>query len=66
MYLIVFGMILVYVISLWKKQVALCEIESTNNANIIAVTLNPKECYETFIDKTISQKTKVWEKMPQA
>ena len=30
----------------FKKQVMLFEIENINNANIIAIALNPKEYYE--------------------
>ena len=41
-----------------KKQVGLFEIENMNNANIIAIALNPKEYYEKFEDHSDNKKHK--------
>ena len=42
----------------FKKQVMLFEMESINNANIIAIALNPKEYYERYIDHSDNKKYK--------
>ena len=41
-----------------KKQVGLFEIESIDNANVITISVNPKECFEKYRDKTVSKKHK--------
>ena len=41
-----------------KKQVGLFEIESINQANVTTIALNPKECYERFVDHSDDEKHK--------
>ena len=41
-----------------KKQVGLFEIESIDNANVITISVNPKECFEKYRDKTVNKKHK--------
>ena len=40
-----------------KKQVGLYEVENINNTNI-TVTVNPKEYFEKYMDKTVNKKHK--------
>ena len=41
-----------------KKRVGLFEAENINNANIITIELNLKECYENYIDHSDNKKHK--------
>ena len=41
-----------------KKQVGLYEIEIIENPNILRVSINPKECFEKYRDKTSNKKHK--------
>ena len=41
-----------------KKQVGLYEVESIDNANLVAIAVNPKEYFEVFKNKAINQKHK--------
>ena len=52
----IFGNSLVFKIK--KKQVGLYEIENQNKPNIIAIAINPKECFEKYIDKSINENHK--------
>ena len=41
-----------------KKQVGLNKIESMDNANVITISVNPKEYFEKYRDKTVNKKHK--------
>ena len=41
-----------------EKQVGLYEIESIDNANVITISVNPKEYFEKYRDKTVNKKHK--------
>ena len=41
-----------------KKQVGLYEIGSIDNANVIIISVNPKEHFEKYRDKTVNKKHK--------
>ena len=41
-----------------KKQVGLYEIKSIDNANVITISVNPKEYFEKYRDKTVNKKHK--------
>ena len=41
-----------------KKQVGLYKVENVDNANIITIAVNPKECFEKYRDKTGNGKHK--------
>ena len=41
-----------------KKQVGLYEIKSIDNANIITISVNPKEYFVKYRDKTVNKKHK--------
>ena len=41
-----------------KKQVGLYEIESIDNTNVIAISVNPKHYFEKYRDKTVNKKHK--------
>ena len=45
-----------------KKQVGLYEIESIDNANLITISVNPKEYFEKYRDKIVNKKHKGLEK----
>ena len=45
-----------------KKQVGLNKIESMDNANVITISVNPKEYFEKYRDKTVNKKHKRIEK----
>lgn len=48
----------VYDPKLQKKQVALYEIESIDNANILTIAVNPKEHFEKYQDKNVIKNIK--------
>ena len=41
-----------------KKEVGLYEVESIDNANLVTIAVNPKECFEVFKNKAINKKHK--------
>ena len=41
-----------------RKRVGLFEFESIDKTTVITITLNPKECYERFIDHSDNKKHK--------
>ena len=41
-----------------KKQVGLQEVESIDNPNVITISVNPKEYFEKYRDKTVNKKHK--------
>ena len=41
-----------------KKQVGLHEVENINNANILAIAVNPKEYFEKYKDYSVNKKHK--------
>ena len=41
-----------------KKQVGLYEVESTDNANLVTIAVNPKEYIEIFKNKVMNKKHK--------
>ena len=45
-----------------KKQVDLYKIESIGNANIVTITVNPKEYFEKHRDKNINKNQKIKER----
>ena len=41
-----------------QKQVGLYEVESIDNPNVITISVNPKEYFEKYRDKTVNRKHK--------
>ena len=41
-----------------KKRVGYFEVENIDKANVLTIALNPKECYERFVDSTDNKKHK--------
>ena len=41
-----------------KKQVGLQKVESIDNPNVITISVNPKEYFEKYRDKTVNKKHK--------
>ena len=41
-----------------KKHVGLYQVQSINNLNILAIAVNPKECFELFCNKKFNKKHK--------
>ena len=41
-----------------KKQMGLYEVENINNQNIFTITINPKEYFEKFRNKSVNKKHK--------